>query len=345
MYGQSAYDVSSAQNIILLLTFVVELFSGGMLVILGVFKVKTGSKKQVGAFMQDPLVAAGFVQMIIMGLVDMFSSLCCLMKVTANVMYGESEWITYLQFGVCTPPMLVVLCMVCSVDNDVAFGLAIMQAFIIICGYVGSVSPNNAFKFSWFVLGALMFISLFSVLLYMKRKATHEAIVAIQHSPTLKRTTSKKSKKEIETMLKRKAVLQDQKLSNRLIVITLVTWSLYPVTWLIIETDTITANTADIVHSALAFVAKVTFGYVLAYYRALMGYETLASTVLPKLPFAQTSNKDLGTQQDANVRSDIPNIIALDLSGGVHIRKSNELRQSIELMKPNALETSYAESL
>lgn len=47
---------------------------------LGVFKIKAG--KGVGSFMDsDPLLRPGFIQMIIMGLVDMFSALCGLMKV------------------------------------------------------------------------------------------------------------------------------------------------------------------------------------------------------------------------------------------------------------------------
>eukprot|EP01111_Echinosteliopsis_oligospora_P013805 TRINITY_DN5046_c0_g1_i3.p2 TRINITY_DN5046_c0_g1~~TRINITY_DN5046_c0_g1_i3.p2 ORF type:complete len:347 (-),score=53.55 TRINITY_DN5046_c0_g1_i3:1222-2262(-) len=214
------------------------------------------------------------LQLVLMGLVDMFSGLCCFMKVSVNLTGGNAMPITYLQWGVCTPPMIVVLCSVCSIDYETTAGLATFQAFIIFCGYMGTLYEDKALTFTWFALGAIMFVGLFSVLLVKKEQAVQKALIL---------DTDFAKKKDIKI---RENILRDRKLSKRLIAITLSTWCIYPIIWIVQQSGAVTNSSVNVAHSCLAFVAKLVFGMVLAWYRTRLGFKTvsLASTIGINLP-------------------------------------------------------------
>lgn len=66
-----------------------------------------------------------------------------------------------------------------------------------------------------------------------------------------------------DTKIIKEEIKKDQMLSSRLILITLTTWSLYPITWLIEETDIIDKAAADIIHSVFAGILLFLFNYLL----------------------------------------------------------------------------------
>jgi bacteriorhodopsin len=332
-------EITSSQNLILLITFAFEMLSGGALLWLGVTRFRLRKTDDVS---EEEHLRAGFTQMIIMGLVNIFSSMICYAKVLGNVQYGDSEWLDYVQFGLCTPPMIAVLCLVCSIDLDITLALSLCQGFVILCGYIGHISIYPGFKYSWFAFGCVFFLFLFGVLLYEKRKLKNAAIEGVQSTPvmTLGNVSSLQKKRVTQLMVKQKLILRDAKLSNRLITLTLVTWSLYPVTWLVIEADTISPATADIVHSVLAFFAKVTFSLVLGYYRASLGYDSVMSTFLPAFQRPPSAKKGLeSVRADGNV----PPPLSIDAHaspsplGGFRRRQSVEMSKSADLRKSTEL--------
>eukprot|EP00026_Physarum_polycephalum_P013693 Phypoly_transcript_14121.p1 GENE.Phypoly_transcript_14121~~Phypoly_transcript_14121.p1 ORF type:complete len:268 (+),score=28.21 Phypoly_transcript_14121:177-980(+) len=224
----------AARNIVLILTFLVELFSGFFVLWLALFRLvpkkKEEQKSQRAGYSHESVV----LQLVIMGSVNVFSSVTCYLMVSLDLAGYASWYITYIQWGLTTPSIVVVLCMLCSIDFNTTILLAFLDALIMLCGVMATLFEKSYLKYSWFTLGSIFFVQLFGTLLFKKSR------IVKGEKTKLKAGLEKEEKSE---------VLRDKKLSDRLIILTITTWCLYPITWLIESTKVIDGFDADILHA------------------------------------------------------------------------------------------------
>ncbi|PRP80993.1 sensory rhodopsin (SRI) [Planoprotostelium fungivorum] len=222
-----------ASVIILLITYGIELLFGVFLIALAYWSDISEEGKDKAR-----------LQLLLTGVSDIFSAI--LMFVKARQVYSgdNSAELLYLQWGVCTPLMIIVLCVLCHLPWETTVTLALLDAVMIFCGYLGSVTPEAPWKFTYFAMGSVIFVSLWSVMLWGRFIANRKGL-----------TTSTESS-----------------LSLKLIILTIGSWAFYPLFWLIEELQFISDTyTLDIIHSALSICAKIIFSLVLAWYRSAVG--------------------------------------------------------------------------
>ena len=152
-------------------------------------------------------------------------------------------WARYADWLFTTPLLLLDLALLANASRIETSALIILDAFMIITGLVGALTPQNAFRFVWWAISTLAMI----LVLYFLYSILTERANALD-------------KERRSTFMT---------LRN----ITLVLWSLYPVLWLV---GTEGAGVVNLFAETLGFMildvlAKVGFGLVLLRSRAVTG--------------------------------------------------------------------------
>eukprot|EP01113_Clastostelium_recurvatum_P013754 TRINITY_DN1736_c0_g1_i2.p1 TRINITY_DN1736_c0_g1~~TRINITY_DN1736_c0_g1_i2.p1 ORF type:complete len:365 (+),score=64.91 TRINITY_DN1736_c0_g1_i2:131-1096(+) len=259
----------SASQVVVLLAFILEVGSGMLFLFVSLRRIASSNSSVNLVLARTKSQETAKLQVNLMACVNIISGFLCYLKFCISVTTGGgSAWVDYLQWLVCTPPIIVVLCLTCSIDLETTFVLATLDAAMIMCAYFGHIYAAPELKWSWFCFGCLLFVIMFALLFAQKRlmyiKYTSQK--TIQGSPALG------NQSRINTYLE--AVQFEFKLSNRLIWLTILSWTMYPLVWILEQSEVLTGANADIIHAVLAAIAKIMFGVVLMWYRVKTGIAT-----------------------------------------------------------------------
>ncbi|CCQ37835.1 bacteriorhodopsin [Natronomonas moolapensis 8.8.11] len=142
-----------------------------------------------------------------------------------------------------TPLLLLDLCLLAKVDRVTIGTLIGVDALMIVTGLVGALSQTQLARYSWWLVSTIAFLFVLYYLL------------------TILRNAAKERSDEVRATL------------NKLIVITAVLWTAYPILWIV---GTEGAGIVGLGVETLAFMvldvsAKVGFGFVLLRSRAILG--------------------------------------------------------------------------
>ena len=152
-------------------------------------------------------------------------------------------WARYADWLFTTPLLLLDLALLANASRIETSALIILDAFMIITGLVGALTPQNAFRFVWWAISTLAMI----LVLYFLYSILTERANALSDDRRSTFTT----------------------LRN----LTLVLWSLYPVLWLVGTEGTGVVNlfAETLGFMILDVLAKVGFGLVLLRSRTITG--------------------------------------------------------------------------
>eukprot|EP01113_Clastostelium_recurvatum_P034072 TRINITY_DN4580_c0_g1_i1.p1 TRINITY_DN4580_c0_g1~~TRINITY_DN4580_c0_g1_i1.p1 ORF type:complete len:336 (-),score=51.73 TRINITY_DN4580_c0_g1_i1:46-1053(-) len=289
----------STSEVILLLSFILQVGSG--MVFLFVSFQKTSSSSFSSS--SSPFSSSSSsrllrlksqdttkLQLYMISCVNIVSGIVSYMKFTISISGQDPSWIIYVEWLLCTPAIVVILCLTCSIDPETIFTLAALDVAMIACGYIGYSYSLAVLKYTWFGFGCLLFVLIFLTLfrqkLYMYEKYNHPAYIrhAISSSAGAADGVDGDASHYLAT------VKSEFKLSSILIWFILCSWTLYPLVWILKEYGILTSSNEDIIYAVLAVVTKIVCGTLLLYYRVFVSSpSTMADAGHPLPPYHSSS--------------------------------------------------------
>eukprot|EP01113_Clastostelium_recurvatum_P034074 TRINITY_DN4580_c0_g1_i5.p1 TRINITY_DN4580_c0_g1~~TRINITY_DN4580_c0_g1_i5.p1 ORF type:complete len:354 (-),score=57.06 TRINITY_DN4580_c0_g1_i5:46-1041(-) len=285
----------STSEAVLLLSFILQLGSSMVFLFISFYKTSSSSLSSFSSSSSSPsrlLILKSQdttkLQLYMISCVNLISGLVSYMKFSLSISGQDPSWIIYVEWLLCTPAMIVILCLTCSIDPETTFTLAVIDVAMIACGYIGYSYSLAVLKYTWFSFGCLLFVLIFLTLfrqkLYMYEKYNHPAYIRHAISSAGPDGADGDASHYLAT------VKSEFKLSSILIWFILCSWTLYPLVWILKEYGILTSSNEDIIYAVLAVVTKIVCGTLLLYYRVFVSSpSTMADAGHPLPPYHSSS--------------------------------------------------------